>query len=287
MAAGARSVHVMTTQATKAERFAALHREQRAFVIPNPWDAGTALLLERLGFEALATTSSGFAFSAGRQDGATSREEMLDHVATIARASSLPVSADLQHGYGDDPDTVAETILLAARAGAVGASIEDHPFRPGGPLLYPFDVAVERVRAAVATARSLPFPFTLTARSEGFLVGQPDLDETIRRLQAYEQAGADVLYAPGLPTKQEIAAVAAAVDRPVNVVAGLGGLAIPVAELEELGVRRISLGSTLARTALGAFVGAAEELRERGTFDFVASAIPYARIDALLAPVAA
>jgi 2-methylisocitrate lyase-like PEP mutase family enzyme len=274
---------IVNTQQMKAERFAQLHSGPSAFVIPNPWDAGTARLLERLGFEALATTSSGFAFSEGRQDDPPERAEMLEYVRAIVDATSLPVSADLQHGYGASPDAVAETILAAAAVGAVGGSIEDRPyFAHVDSELFSVDVAAERIAAAAQAARGLGFEFVVTARCENYLCGIPDLEDTVRRLQAYEQAGADVLYAPGLTTPREIRAVAAAVEAPVNFVAGLTGDPFPVAELERLGVRRISLGSTLSRTAIGAFVAAAEEIRTRGTFGFVADAIAYERIDELL-----
>jgi 2-methylisocitrate lyase-like PEP mutase family enzyme len=273
-----------TTQQSKGERLQRLHAGPGAFVIPNPWDAGTARLLERLGFEALATTSSGFAFSEGRQDDPPEREEMLAHVRAIVDATGLPVSADLQHGYGESPEAAAETIRAAAAAGAVGGSIEDRPYRSHvDSELFPIDVAAERIAAAADAARGVGFEFTLTARCENYLCGIPDLDDTVRRLQAYEQAGADVLYAPGLTTPEEIRAVVDAVERPVNFVAGLAGEPFPVAELERFGVRRISLGSTLSRTAIGAFVAAAEEIRTSGTFGFVEGALAYSRIDELLA----
>jgi 2-methylisocitrate lyase-like PEP mutase family enzyme len=275
---------VMTAQRSKADRLVELHKGPGAFVIPNPWDVGTARLLERLGYQALATTSSGFAFSEGRQDNPPAREEMFAHIRAIAAATSLPVSADLQHGYGDDPQTVAETIRGAAEMGVVGGSIEDRPYRAHTDQeLYPIEVAATRIRAAAEVARTLPFQFVLTARCENYLCGNPDLDDTIRRLRAYQAAGADVLYAPGLTTSDEIRTLVASVDRPVNFVAGLAGEPFSIAQLESFGVRRISLGSTLARVALGSLIAAAEEMRERGTFDFVSSAISYARIDELFA----
>jgi 2-methylisocitrate lyase-like PEP mutase family enzyme len=273
----------MTAQ-LRAERFADLHKGPGAFVMPNPWDAGTARVFELMGYQALATTSSGFAFSEGRQDNPPAREEMLAHVRTIASATSLPVSADLQHGYGADPQTVAETIWEAAETGAVGGSIEDRPYRSHTDCaLYPIEFAAERVRAAAEAAHTLPIRFVLTARCENYLCGNPDLDDTIRRLRAYQDAGADVLYAPGLTTSEEIRAVVASVDRPVNFVAGLAGEPFSITQLESFGVRRISLGSTLARLAFGTVIAAVEEMRDRGTFDFVSSAIPYARIDELFA----
>jgi 2-methylisocitrate lyase-like PEP mutase family enzyme len=275
----------MTSQRNKAQRLVELHKGPGAFVIPNPWDTGTARVLERLGYQALATTSSGFAFSEGRQDDPPPRQEMLAHIRTIAAATSLPVSADLQHGYGDHPQTVAETIRAAAEAGVVGGSIEDRPYLAhADTTLYPVEFAASRVRAAAEAARTLPFPFVLTARCENYLCGNPNLDDTIRRLRAYQDAGADVLYAPGLTTSEEIRAVVASVERPVNFVAGLVGEPFSVAQLESFGVRRISLGSTLSRLAFGSLITAAEEMRDHGTFGFVTSAISYGRIDELLAP---
>jgi 2-methylisocitrate lyase-like PEP mutase family enzyme len=259
------------TQAEKAQAFRTLHWRQRAFVIPNPWDAGTARLLAHLGFEALATTSMGFAFSTGRPDSTVGREETMEHIATIARATDLPVSADLENGYGDSPDAVAETIVLAATAGAVGGSIEDATSRADDPL-YEKEHAVERIRAAAEAARALPFLFTLTGSAENYLLGRPDLKDTIARLQAYQEAGADVLYAPGLTSKDDIATVVSSVDRPVNVVMGLQGVQLSLDELTGIGVRRVSVGSALCRTAFGAFLRAAREMREHGTFTFAKDA---------------
>jgi 2-methylisocitrate lyase-like PEP mutase family enzyme len=270
----------MRTQAEKADLFRALHGRDRAFIIPNPWDVGTARLLARLGFEALATTSAGYAFSAGKRDYSVGRDEMIAHVGAMASATDLPVSADLENGYGADPQSVAETIRLAAAAGVVGGSIEDTTNRPENPI-FEQAVAVERLRAATEAARSLPFSFTLTGRAENYLWGRPDLKETIERLQAYQDAGADVLYAPGLTTKEDIAAVVRSVDRPVNVVMGLRGVQLSLAELSDLGVKRISVGSTLSRAALGAFLRAAREMRDRGTFTFAAEAVSYPDLSAL------
>lgn len=264
----------MASQAEKGLVFRALHKRPSTFVIPNPWDIGTARLLEFSGFEALATTSAGYAFSQGLPDGSIGRDQMMEHIRTIAQASDLPVSADLENGYGDDPSSVAESIRLAAQAGAVGASIEDFTGRPDQPI-YEFDFAVERVRAAVAAARALPFDFVLTARAENFLHRRISLSDTIARLQAFEQAGADVLYAPGLPDQEAIKAVLAAVRRPVNVVMGLAGLRLTLNELEALGVRRISVGSALSRAALGEFLRASQEIREQGTFTFADRAIAF------------
>jgi 2-methylisocitrate lyase-like PEP mutase family enzyme len=209
----------VTTQADKAEAFHALHARQKAFIIPNPWDVGTARMLAKLGFEALATTSAGFAFSAGLLDNHVGRERMLAHVADITAATHLPVSADLENGFGDDPRSVAETIRLAAATGIVGGSIEDSIDRPG-ETVYDIGLATERVRAAVEARRALPFPFTLTARAENYLVGLPDLADTIRRLQAYQEAGADVFDAPCITTREEITAIVKSVDRPVNFLMG-------------------------------------------------------------------
>ena len=259
------------TQAEKAQAFRALHQRAGAFIIPNPWDVGSARLLAHLGFEALATTSMGYAFSLGRRDNTLDREQVLAHARDISSATELPVSADLENGFGDSPAIAAETIKLAASAGVIGGSIEDATGRADHPI-YEIDHAVERVRAAVEAARSLSFSFTLTARAENYLHGRPDLKDTILRLQAYQAAGADVLYAPGLATKDDIAAVVRAVDRPVNVVMGLKGVQLSLAELSALGVKRVSVGSALSRAALGAFLRAAREMREHGTFTFAAQA---------------
>jgi 2-methylisocitrate lyase-like PEP mutase family enzyme len=273
------------TQKEKGDEFRSYHERARAFIIPNPWDAGTARMLTHMGFEALATTSAGNAFTLGRKDGMVGRERTLANVAAIASATELPVSGDLENGFGESPETVAETIRMAAEAGLVGGSIEDATGRPEEPI-YPLELAIERIEAAAEAARSLPFRFTLTARAENYLYGREDLKDTIHRLRTYQEAGADVLYAPGLTTKEEIAAVIRSVDRPVNVLMGLHhpatpkagasgapglgaeGPALSLEELSEMGVRRISVGSALCRVALGAFLSAAKELKERGTFGF-------------------
>ena len=273
-----------TTQAEKAERFRALHARPGAFVIPNPWDAGTARILTTLGFEALTTTSAGLAFTLGRRDGAgeVTRDEALANAKAIVDATDLPVAADLENGYGHTPEAAAETIRRAGEeAGLVGGSIEDSTGDPRKPI-YEFQHAVERVAAAVEAARALPFPFVLVGRAENFLHGRPDLDDTIRRLQAFEKAGADVLFAPGLTKADDIRAVCAAVKKPVNVVMGLKGMPYSVAQLAAMGVRRISTGAVMARAALGAFVRAAREIREQGTFTFVDEAIPYAGVNDLM-----
>ena len=252
----------------KATAFRLLHERPDGFIIPNPWDAGSARILAGLGFEALATTSGGLAYSLGRRDaqGLVTREEALEHAGVIVQATPLPVSGDLENGYGDDPEAAAETIRRAGQAGLVGGSIEDATTRPEEPV-YPLEQALERITAAVEAARSLPFAFTLTARAENYLYGRRDLADTIARLQAFEGAGADVLYAPGLRRLEDIQAVCKAVSRPVNVLALRGGPS--VTELVAAGARRVSLGSNLARAALAALVRGATELREQGTLGFL------------------
>ena len=268
------------SQAEKARTFRTLHKRGGAFIIPNPWDVGIARLLAHLGFEALATTSMGYAFSLGRLDNSLNCDETLTNASAIASATPLPVSADLENGFGDAPEVVAETISLAAQAGVVGGSIEDATGRAEQPI-YEIEEAIDRVRAAVAAARYLSFPFTLTARAENYLHGRPDLKDTIKRLQAYQEAGADVLYAPGLATKEDIAAVVSSVDRPVNVLMGLQGVRLSLDELSAIGVKRVSVGSTLCRTALAAFLNAAKEMREHGTFTFAAEAASPKEISAI------
>jgi 2-methylisocitrate lyase-like PEP mutase family enzyme len=249
----------MPTQEQKATAFRALH-EGEPFVIPNPWDAGSAKVLEALGFQALATTSSGFAFTLGRLDGSVTLDEVADHTRALDRATGLPVAVDLENGYGPAPEDAATAVIRAAGAGAVGGSIED--WDPGGEL-YALDHAVERVAAAVEAAGSLGFPFTLTARAENHIRGNPDLDDTIARLQAYERAGADVLYAPGLHSADEVRAVCDAVSKPVNVLARPG---LSMSEIAAAGGQRVSVGGALAFVALAAMVGAAEQIRDRGDF---------------------
>jgi 2-methylisocitrate lyase-like PEP mutase family enzyme len=274
---------VYPSQITRAETFKKLHERTGIFVIPNPWDAGSAKMLAQLGFEALATTSAGLAFSLGRPDGegGITREEALNNAQDIINATPLPVSADLENGYGDDPEACAETVLLAAKAGLAGCTIEDTTGRSDDPI-YPYDLAVERIKAAVKATRTLAFPFMLTARAENLIHGRPDLKDTIRRLEAFADAGADVLYAPGLKTREEIDAVVRAVaPRPVNVLMGLGQGNFSVDDLAGLGVKRISLGSTLARVAYGSFLRAAEEIHQKGTFTFAAGTVTYATINQL------
>jgi len=270
----------MLTQTEKGRLFRELHERDRAFIIPNPWNAGTARLLAHVGFQALATTSMGYAFSLGRCDNTLSREETFAYAASIAAATNLPVSADLENGFGDAPETVAETIRLSAATGIVGASIEDATGRSDDPI-YELEHAADRVRAAVTAARDLPFVFTLTARAENYLHRRADLGDTIKRLQAYQEAGADVLYAPGLAAKDEIAAVVRSVDRPVNVVMGLQGAQLTLADLSKIGVKRVSLGSALSRAALGSLLRAAREMQEHGTFDFAKSAASPREIKAM------
>lgn len=250
----------MVGQVDKHQAFLELHSRPGAFVIPNPWDAGSARILAALGFEALATTSAGFAFSIGRRDSSASlsREAVLENARSIVEATDLPVSADLEDGFGTDPEACAETIRLAAETGLVGGSIEDATGDPARPI-FDFSLAVERVAAAAEAAARLPF--ILTARAEGFLYGRPDLDDAIRRLQAFEAAGAQVLYAPGLPDLDSICTVCAAVSRPANVVMGLSGPLFSVRELEAAGIKRISVGGSFARAALGALARAACEVR--------------------------
>lgn len=271
------------SQYQKAEQLRLLHQRDGIFVIPNPWDAGSAKMLAAVGFEALATTSAGLAFSLGKADGISvvTREETLANARIIVDATSLPVSADLENGYGIEPQACAETISLAAEAGLVGGSIEDSTGNPADPII-PFELAVERIKAAVHAARSLPFAFTLTARAENFIHGRPYLDDTIKRLVAFAEAGADVLYAPGLRTTSEVEAVVKAVaPKPVNVVMGLGKTSFTLHELERAGVKRISLGSTLARVAYGSFLRAATEIHDNKSFDFATGSMPYAEINKL------
>jgi len=268
------------TQIEKGQAFRALHTRSSPFLIPNPWDAGTARLLAYQGFEALATTSAGYAFSVGQRDNTIDRGQMMKHLSAIASATDLPVSADLENGFGDEPSVAAKTIRLAAATGVVGGSIEDSTGRPDDPI-YEKELAAERIRAAAEQARALPFTFTLTGRAENYLHGRPDLKDTIARLQAYQEAGADVLYAPGLTSKDDITAVVRSVDRPVNVVMGLQGVQLSLAELSAIGVRRVSVGSALCRAALGAFLRAAQEMREHGTFTWASEAVSFREISAM------
>lgn len=269
-------------QRSKAEAFARLHGEDGPFVIPNPWDAGTARILQVLGFDALATTSGGLAAVLGKSDRNTevTRDDTLANATQIAAATPLPVSVDLEDGFGPTPQDVAETITLTASTGAVGGSIEDSTGRREDPV-RPFDESVERVAAAVEAARGLEFPFMVTARAENFLYGRNDLDDTVARLRAFAEVGADVVYAPALPDAESIRRVCEAVDRPVNVLLG-AGQGLTVSELFDLGVRRVSLGSSLSRVALGAFKRAATELLEHGTHEFNHDALTMADMRELM-----
>ena len=269
-------------QFEKAQRFQAMHAGP-LFVIPNPWDAGTARLLASLGFGALTTTSAGLAYTLGRQDMTVSREEAMKNAADIIAAVDLPVAADLENGYGDAPEDAALTITRAAEVGLVGGSIEDATGRPDDPV-YRFEHAVERVAAAVEAARALPFPFTFVARAENFLHGRPDLDDTIRRLQAFEKAGADVLFAPGLPSLEAIRTVCAAVTKPVNVVLGARNTPYTLDQLADAGVRRVSTGSSFARAALTGLRDAALELLGPGTMTYLDRSITSAEVAAAMAP---
>jgi 2-methylisocitrate lyase-like PEP mutase family enzyme len=261
------------TRREKVDRFRALHARPGAFVIPNPWDLGSARILASLGFEALATTSSGFANALGRVDGQVTREEVLQHCRELTAATELPVSADLERGFGDEPEAVAHTIRLAGASGLAGGSIEDYTGDAARPI-YELPLVVERIQAAVEAARTIADGFVLTARAENLLHGVRDLDDTIRRLQAYERAGADVLFAPGLSTIDQVRRVTSAVGRPVNVLASLLR-DTTVAELAAAGAKRISVGGALARVAQSALMRAATELRERGTFTWAVGLAPF------------
>jgi 2-methylisocitrate lyase-like PEP mutase family enzyme len=271
------------SQLINARAFKNLHERDGIFVVPNPWDAGSAKMLQSIGFEALATTSAGLAFSLAKADGegSVTLQQALENARNIVSAVNIPVSADLENGYGIDPEVCAETILLAARAGLAGGSIEDTTGRPEYPIL-PFDLSVERIKATVKAAKSLPFPFMLTARAENLIYGRQDLKDTVRRLEAFADAGADVLFAPGIKTPDEIALVVKAVaPKPVNVVMGLSNCDLSLNQLEDLGVKRVSLGSSLARAAYSAFINGAKEIFHHGTFNFAGNAISYAEINKL------
>jgi 2-methylisocitrate lyase-like PEP mutase family enzyme len=272
----------MTPQKDKAFAFKALHDRPGLFVLPNPWDVGSARILSGLGFSALASTSAGFAASTGVADHQITRDLKLAHVRALASATRLPLTADLENGFGHSPETCAETIRLGAEAGLVGGSIEDFTGNSEKPL-YAIAEATERVRAAVEAANALPFPFLVTARAENFVVGVPDLSDVIARLQAYQAAGAHVLFAPGLRTMDDIKTVLASVDRPLNVLLGPRAGFVPMAELADLGVKRVSMGSGLAGAAYGALVAAGEELLATGTLGFLKGAMPGKDLAALMA----
>ena len=269
------------SQHEKAILFQALHRGPRAFVIANPWDAGSARLLAGLGFQALATSSGACAGILGRRDGKVTRDEALAHSRAIVEATELPVSADLEKGFGDAPDAAAETIRLAAAVGLVGGSIEDASGDKDRPI-YGIEHAVDRIAAAVQAARALPFPFTLTARAENFLRGNPDLDDTIKRLQAYEKAGADVLFAPGLPDLAAVKKACASLSKPFNFMVGIKGRSFSVAELEAAGVRRISLATSLYRAAMTGLIEAAKEVSEKGSFNYLDRSISTPDLNTLM-----
>ena len=272
----------MKSQAEKSKEFQALHQRGNCFVVPNPWDCGSARLLEHLGFEALASTGAGFAFTKGRSDLSVDARALMPQLAELCAATGLPISADLQNGFGDAPEDAAQAIVEAARAGAVGGSIEDASGNADAPL-YDIGLAVERIRAAAQAARSLGFKFMLTARAENYLYGRPDIGDTIRRLQAYQEAGADVLFAPGIQSKEDIQAIVSSIDRPLNVIMGFQGIQLTVGELQELGVARVSLGGSLARAAYGALMRAAAEVQSAGTFDYAADAMPAKEINRIFA----
>jgi 2-methylisocitrate lyase-like PEP mutase family enzyme len=269
------------TQLEKANTFKALHEAPGAFVIANPWDAGSAKLLTSLGFAAMATSSGASAGLLGRRDGQVTRDEALSQAKSIVAATHLPISADLEKGFGDSPSDAAETIRLAAEIGLVGGSIEDFTGSMDKPF-YDLNHAAERVAATVEAAHSLPFPFTLTARAENYLRGNADLDDTIRRLQAFEQAGADVLFAPGLPSLDAVRSVCASVSKPVNFMVGIRGKSFTVAELEAAGVKRISLASSLFRAAMNGLVEAAREIKEQGTFGYIERVVTSAELNELM-----
>jgi 2-methylisocitrate lyase-like PEP mutase family enzyme len=271
-------------QLQKAEKFRGLHARPGAFILPNPWDAGTARLLAAAGFEALTTTSAGVAFMLGKRDGAVTRAEALANARAIVDATDVPIAADLENGYGDSPQDAAETIRLAGeKAGVVSGSIEDASRDPRKPI-YDFQHAVDRIAAAVEAARALPFPFMLVARAENYLHGRADLDDTIRRLQAFEAAGADVLFAPGVSSAEDIRTLCSSVTKPVSVMVSSRNTPYTVAKLAELGVRRISIGPALSLAALGAFMRAAREMREHGTFTFTNDSPSFSEVNEIMAP---
>lgn len=259
----------MNSQAEKSAAFRQLHAKGSCFVIPNPWDPGSARLLEHLGFKALASTSAGFAFSQAKSDLSITKSSLMSHLTALCQATALPISADLQNGFGNDPEDVAVTLVQAARTGIVGGSIED---APGDGSVYPLELAAERIRTAAVALKALSFRFTLTARAENHLYDRKDLGDTIRRLQAYQDAGADVLFAPGVQSREGIREILRSIDRPLNVLAGVSGMDLTVADLQELGVTRISLGGSLARAAYGALLQSAGEIQAHGTFGYTGSA---------------
>jgi 2-methylisocitrate lyase-like PEP mutase family enzyme len=269
------------TQAQKAARFRALHDRPGTFVIPNPWDAGSARILAGLGFEALATSSAASASVIGKRDGELTRDEALSHARVIVEATDLPVSADLETGFGDAPEVVADTIRRAADVGLVGCTIEDSTRNPDHPL-YDFGLAVERIAAAAEMARALPFPFLVTARAHNLLYANPSLDETTKRLRAFEEAGADVLFAPGLPDLAAVQAVCAAVSKPFNFMVGIKGKSFSFSELAAAGVKRISLATSLYRAAMTGLLGAARGVKNGGHFDFLDHSVTTAELNEVM-----
>lgn len=269
------------SQAEKANRFQALHQAPGAFVIPNPWDVGSARILAGLGFQALATSSAAAASVVGRKDHALTRSEALGHGKAIVDATDVPVSADLGNGFGDRPEVVAETVRVAGEAGIVGCTIEDASGNPGQPL-YEFSLAVERIAAGAEAARALPFPFMLTARAHNFLFREPSLDETIRRLHAFEKAGADVLFAPGLPDLESVRTVCTSISKPFNFMAGIKGRSFSVEELAAAGVKRISLATSLYRAAMTGFLDAIREVQATGTFNFLDECVTTPELNKLM-----
>jgi 2-methylisocitrate lyase-like PEP mutase family enzyme len=263
-----------------ASEFLALHQAPDTFVIPNPWDVGSARMLAKLGFKALATTSAGFDFSSGRREGTSSLDDVLDHCRQMVEATNLPVNADLESCFADTADGISETIRRAAETGLAGCSIEDVDVNGSTPI-YDLPVALERVSAAVVAVKSLDRPFVLTARAENYLHGRPDLDDTIKRLQAFQEAGADVLYAPGLKTADDIKSVVTSIDRPLNVIAGIPGMTLSVSDFAELGVKRVSIGSNLFRSAFGAALRGAQEIINQGTFGYASGAAAFNEISQL------
>jgi 2-methylisocitrate lyase-like PEP mutase family enzyme len=269
------------SQADKAKQFRALHEAPGAFVIANVWDGGSARMMAAIGFKALATSSGASAGLLGRRDGRVTRDEAMAQARVICEASDLPVSADLEKGFGDSPEIVSETIRLAAEAGLVGCSIEDASGNPDAPI-FEFGHAVERITAASSAAQALPFPFTLTGRTENFLCGRPDLDDTIKRLKAYEAAGAEALMAPGLPDLDAVRAVCSAVGKPFNFMVGIKGKSFTVAALADAGVKRISLATSLYKAAMTGLLNAAREVREHGTFGYLDTSLATPDMNAFL-----
>lgn len=273
----------MKSQIEKSQEFVELHKPGNCFVIPNPWDRGSAKLLSHFGFKALASTGAGFSFSQGRSDLSINAKEMLKHLSELVSATNLPVSADLQNGFGDSPEKVAITIAEASETGIVGGSIEDASGNSEKPI-YDLEYAVERIKGGAEAAKALGFKFMLTARAENYLYGRPDIKDTVRRLQAYQEAGADVLFAPGIQSKDDIRSIVSSIDRPLNVIMGFQGIQLTVSELQELGVTRISLGGSLARAAYGELERAVKEVLSEGSFDYARHAISGKELNGIFGP---